>query len=305
MDKQLPVWASVALVSLISAVLLVSTHLLTNRLVPPEGMIGTDSPQGAAMPAAERFIPVETELPADIDSLYAAQAGGEAIGYAAQTTVSGYAGPIEVVVGMDLDGRLTGISVGGDQFNETPGLGSKAQEPEFTSQFSGIETPVGLKGANGGAGETAADAASGATPWVEEPAEDAAGGSSDAASGATPWVEAPAEDASGGSSDAASGATPWVEAPAEDAAGGSSDAASGATPWVEAPAEDASGGSSDAASGATPWVEAPAEDAAGGSSDAAAQVDGLSGATVTSRAVIEGVNRCAEALKALLAGGGA
>ena len=222
MDRQLPVWASVALVVVISAALLVSTHLVTRVFAPPEGSVGKDSAQGEAMPAAELFVPVEIPANSGLDNCYKGQAGGKTVGYAAQTTVKGYGGPIELVVGMDMNGMLTGISVDGAQFNESPGLGAKSKEPEFKNQFAGIATPVGLKK-----------------------------GSGDATSSATQTT------------DATSSAT--------------HPAAPGATAAPEA-------------------TEAPA---------AASTIDAISGATITSTAVVNGVNQCAAFIKTLLAGGNA
>lgn len=164
MDRQLPVWASLALIAAISAVLLVSTHLVTRVFAPPEGAIGKDSAQGEALPAAELFVPVEIAADSGLDHCYKGQAGGETVGYAAQATVKGYGGPIEVVVGMDMNGQLTGISVGGAQFNETSGLGAKAKDPEFTRQFVGIRTPVGLNASDTTSSATPSEASATAAP---------------------------------------------------------------------------------------------------------------------------------------------
>ena len=73
-------------------------------------------------------------------------ANGETIGYTAQITVKGYGGEIEVVVGVDNDGVITGINVGGANFSETAGLGAKTKEPAFTEQFKGLSAPLTLKG---------------------------------------------------------------------------------------------------------------------------------------------------------------
>jgi RnfABCDGE-type electron transport complex G subunit len=159
MEKQMPVWASVALVVVVSAVLLVSTHLVTQVFAQPEGVIGKDSPQGAVLSAADSFVPVELAADVGIDNCYEGKAGDKTVGYVAQATVKGYGGPIELVVGMDLNGALTGVSVGGEQFNETPGLGARSQEPEFTAQFVGLIPPV----SRGGEGASSIDAISGAT----------------------------------------------------------------------------------------------------------------------------------------------
>lgn len=64
---------------------------------------------------------------------------GEIVGYVMTTSSNGYGGEIKIAVGIDLDGNLTGISVL-DASNETPGLGAKVQEDEFTENYKGISS---------------------------------------------------------------------------------------------------------------------------------------------------------------------
>ena len=140
----------------------------------PEGTLGKDSAQGEALPAAEQFLPLELAADTGLDNAYEGQAGGSTVGYAAQVTVKGYGGPIELVVGMDMKGLITGISVGGESFSESPGLGAKSKDPEFKNQFVGIAAPVGLNHSDATSSATesgdwsataapSADAVSGAT----------------------------------------------------------------------------------------------------------------------------------------------
>ncbi len=89
MEKQMPVWASVALVAVVSALLLVSTHLVTKVFAQPEGVLGKDTPQGTVLSAADSFVPVEVAADSGIDNCYEGKAGGEAVGYVAQATVKG------------------------------------------------------------------------------------------------------------------------------------------------------------------------------------------------------------------------
>ena len=50
---------------------------------------------------------------------------------------------IVVVMGVDNNGTVTGISVGGSDFAETANLGTRTREPEFTDRFPGLtSTPV-------------------------------------------------------------------------------------------------------------------------------------------------------------------
>ena len=76
--------------------------------------------------------------------LYRASYNGTTTGYAAQQTVQGYAGPVEVITAVATDGVIQGVSVGGAAFQETEGLGAKAKEPAFTEQFRGKTLPVTL-----------------------------------------------------------------------------------------------------------------------------------------------------------------
>ena len=63
-------------------------------------------------------------------------AAGEIAGYAiSATSADGFDGNITLAVGVSPDGTLNGISF--TELNETPGMGMRADEPEFKEQFNG------------------------------------------------------------------------------------------------------------------------------------------------------------------------
>ncbi len=62
---------------------------------------------------------------------------GQVVGYVAQTTVKGFGGKVEIITGVDRDLKISGVSVGGSSFSETAGLGAKAKDAAFTLQFLG------------------------------------------------------------------------------------------------------------------------------------------------------------------------
>lgn len=74
--------------------------------------------------------------------LYRATQGGQTLGYAVQQTVQGYAGPVEVITAVTLDGTIAAIHVGGSEFRETENLGGKARDAAFTDQFKEQRLPV-------------------------------------------------------------------------------------------------------------------------------------------------------------------
>ena len=74
----------------------------------------------------------------------------EAIAYSA--SAKGYHDLIEVMIGVDPDGTLTGISI--MTHTETPGLGARIVEPEFTDQFAGLDLDTTKLAADGGKVDT-------------------------------------------------------------------------------------------------------------------------------------------------------
>lgn len=76
--------------------------------------------------------------------IYRASQGGNVLGYAVQQTVQGYAGPVEVITALSTDGMIQGVHVGGSEFKETEGLGARARDQEFTDQFKQKTLPVAL-----------------------------------------------------------------------------------------------------------------------------------------------------------------
>ena len=68
-----------------------------------------------------------------IKEAYAAKKGDSIIGYVFLAKPAGYAGVINIMVGIDVKGLVKGVEIGDNK--ETPGLGSKAKNQEFKGQF--------------------------------------------------------------------------------------------------------------------------------------------------------------------------
>ena len=66
----------------------------------------------------------------------------------------GFKGPVTVFVTVKDDGTISALTVGDDEFNETDGLGTLVQEKEFTQQFVGKSLPVELGDIEAVAGAT-------------------------------------------------------------------------------------------------------------------------------------------------------
>ena len=98
-----------------------------------------------------------------LDSVYEAQAGGQTVGYAIKVVASGSQGSIEMMVGVDTDGAVTGVSI--VKNSETSGIGSKVMNNDPLASGVGVlDQFIGKTAADGALSVgTNVDAITGAT----------------------------------------------------------------------------------------------------------------------------------------------
>ncbi len=138
-------WIILGIIAVVAAMLLAGTNMITKEPIERQARMAQNASRIAAMPGVHDFEEMAQDAGADgVDNCYKALAAdGSVMGYVVQTTVKGYGGEIEVMVGVGADGTITGLTAGGSNFSETSGLGSKVREEAFTSTFIGLTaTPV-------------------------------------------------------------------------------------------------------------------------------------------------------------------
>ncbi len=166
-----------SLITLISGCCLGGAYGLTKQKIYEINMASTIESYKQVMPAEEyddaTYADALTAAQSDgkiaadnggaslISVVAAKDASGAETGYIVKGSAAGYGGSVIVVVGVDADLKVTGISFP-ETLPETAGLGQKATEPAFYEQFAGKGTKLSVK-KGGGAGEDEIDAISGAT----------------------------------------------------------------------------------------------------------------------------------------------
>ncbi len=85
---------------------------------------------------------------------------GNTVGYCVKATPVGYGGEISMIVGIGMDRKVTGVDI--VSMSETPGLGARATEDEFRSQYIGKSGQISVK-KSGTPNENEISAISGAT----------------------------------------------------------------------------------------------------------------------------------------------
>lgn len=136
------------LIAAVAGLALGLTNMVTSKAIAQQQMQAAEQARRIVLPEAVSF----TEISAP-EGLLEAFAGYDASGALAGKTgaivVKGYAGEIEITVGINRENRITGVSVGGAEFAETAGLGARVKEAWFQEQFLGKTTPIALKNDGG------------------------------------------------------------------------------------------------------------------------------------------------------------
>jgi electron transport complex protein RnfG len=148
MSKKLPAWLVLTLIALVAALALGATYNGTKDRIATQEAEKAVAVRQELLPAAQDFALCDAEEGA-AEVWRGLNADGSAAGYVSTGTVTGFGGPVEVTVGTDAEGVITGVRVGGANFQETAGLGAKSKEPAFYEQFTGKVYPVDLS-KNGG-----------------------------------------------------------------------------------------------------------------------------------------------------------
>ena len=71
---------------------------------------------------------------------------GELVGYCVEVQTQGFSGPVTMVVGVDLDGKVTGVAV--TSHTETNRVGTEAMTPEALSRYVGLSGTIRTSGSN-------------------------------------------------------------------------------------------------------------------------------------------------------------
>ncbi|MCX7708418.1 MAG: RnfABCDGE type electron transport complex subunit G [Clostridia bacterium] len=139
------------MICVVVSVSLAFTYSTTKNQINAREIQAAEAARKEALSAADSFEKIDgikgiasgkPELET-VKEVYKGLKGTELQGYVFTVEPKGYGGPIHITVGIDTKGKLCGIKIG--QNNETPGLGTKAAEPAFMSQLTGIVPKEPLK----------------------------------------------------------------------------------------------------------------------------------------------------------------
>lgn len=89
------------------------------------------------------FEEIALDKSSSLDALYTAKdSGNNTVGICSKVTVSGFANDIVLIVGVNDDGTVAGVRI--TEINETAGLGSRTNDPDWLKQFNGLSGKINL-----------------------------------------------------------------------------------------------------------------------------------------------------------------
>jgi electron transport complex protein RnfG len=141
---------AVLVTCLVAAAGLAATYGVTAPKIAAQEQAAEKAALSSVLPGAASFEQVDTAMleaaqeaagESSVLALYRASGDAGEIGWGLKVASRGYGGPITMVLGLDRDGKVLGLTI--LTMNETPGLGTRVQtEPGFLEQFSAL--PAGF-----------------------------------------------------------------------------------------------------------------------------------------------------------------
>ena len=158
-------------ICLVVSALLGGVNAITADKIAAINQANTEASLNAVSEGADEFAPIAltdamtataSAAGAKLTEAYTVKAAGEAVGYAFKVVASGSQGNIEMIVGVDADNAVTGVSIVNNK--ETAGIGSKVMENNALPSGTGVlDQFIGMSGAGTLTVGKTVDAISGAT----------------------------------------------------------------------------------------------------------------------------------------------
>ncbi len=126
-------------ICLVATAALALTNMVTAPLIEQAAIDAANAARSVVLPEGDSFTQVTDYTTENVIEVYKADNDS---GYTVTATAKGYNGELHVMTGIKADGSISGVQVMLN--NETPGLGSRVSEEEYTSQYPGQSSVDGV-----------------------------------------------------------------------------------------------------------------------------------------------------------------
>lgn len=123
------------IICLVITAALAGTYSVANPIIEENAQKTADEARAKVLPSGDSFTLYDGKLVEGVTECYFAD---NKTGMAVTATYKSFGGTLTAMVGVDKDGKITGVTV--TEHADTPGLGTKAMEEEYLAQYSGVDT---------------------------------------------------------------------------------------------------------------------------------------------------------------------
>lgn len=123
------------IICLVVTAALACTYSIASPIIAENEKATADAARAQVLAAGDAFTLYEGELAEGVTECYTADNGA---GIAVTSTYGSFGGILTAMVGIDKDGKITGVTVTGHA--DTPGLGTKAMEVDYLNDnYNGLD----------------------------------------------------------------------------------------------------------------------------------------------------------------------
>lgn len=125
-------------ICLVVTLALAGTYSVANPKIIENQMKAADEARMKVLPEGDAFTAYDGKL---VDGVVDCYIADNKAGMAVTAEYKGFGGAVQVMIGIDAEGNITGVTV--TEHGETPGLGTKAMTEEYLSQYQGVAEVAG------------------------------------------------------------------------------------------------------------------------------------------------------------------
>lgn len=123
------------IISVVTSLLLGLVYIITEGPIAESKLKKTSEAMQAVLPAEEYVVEAYNGEDTHVQSISRAMINGEQVGWVVEVAAAGFSGTINMVVGIDMEGTVSEVSI--VSMSETSGLGSNAKNESFRDQYAG------------------------------------------------------------------------------------------------------------------------------------------------------------------------
>lgn len=130
--------AVLLIIAAVSAGILAVVNELTKTVIEKNEIAAINLARKNVLSSADTFKEEEAVTASGLKFIPGFNAAGELTGYVVSVSENGYAGAINFVLGINIDGKIAGLDIIGSQ--ETPGLGAKIMDKPWQAIWAGRDS---------------------------------------------------------------------------------------------------------------------------------------------------------------------